>query len=58
MTPRAFWDRFGDLWELDPSGRNCRLVWTDGHKGPRTFSGGWVPMWYVRPRLAPLVGVA
>lgn len=58
MTPHAFWDRFGDLWELSPDGQGCRLVWTDGSRGPRTFTGGWVPMWYARPRLQPLVPTA
>jgi hypothetical protein len=58
VTPRAFWDRFGDLWELDPAGRNCRLVWASGEYGPRTFSGGWVPLWYARPLLAPLIPTA
>jgi hypothetical protein len=40
VTPRAYWDRHGDLWEASPDGRSIRLVWASGEHGPRTFVGG------------------
>lgn len=58
MTPKCFWDKNSNMWELHSDGTSVRVVW---EADPRTIfiSGAWIPRWKVdRSIIGPLVGVA
>lgn len=59
MTPRAFWDRHGGLWEGVPG--TLRLVWVDDLPG--TVEGWlenavWLPREPIEQYLGPLIPTA
>jgi hypothetical protein len=60
MTKRAFWDRYGNLWEEPDRSGVMTLLWNGESEDLDGMIDGWwkEPCWLVERFRGPLVGAA